>query len=342
MPPLLTFFIILSILVLVHELGHFLAARRFKIKVEEFGFGYPPKILGFKKQETEYSLNLLPFGGFVRLLGEDMPEGKASFANQKKRVKAVVLLAGVGMNFLLGILLFAGIYTKIGIPEKVDYLRVTGVTDGSPAQAAGLRSGDKIIGFTDTQAFISWVNENRGQEVVVRLDAGREVKLTPRLAEETPAGQGALGVGITDVDLVLYPVWQRPFRGMVTGVKEAWLWGEEIVIGLGKMVIGLIKGEAPKDVTGPVGIYEISKNVAKEGIMATLQFMAILSINLAILNLLPLPALDGGRLFFVVGEIITGRKLKPEWEQRIHLAGMLALIGLMILITIKDIQRLTG
>ena len=342
MPPLLSFFIILSVLILIHELGHFVVARWFKIKVEEFGFGYPPKILGFKKQETEYSLNLLPFGGFVRMLGEDLPEGHGSFASQKKPVKIAVLLAGVSMNFLLGILLFAGIYTKIGIPEKVDYLKVTSVTDGSPAQTAGLKPDDKILNFKETQAFIEWVNENRGQEVALQLGDGREVKLTPRLAEETPAGQGALGVGITDVDLVQYPLWQRPFRGMVTGVKEAWLWGKEIVTGLVKMAVGLGQGQVPKDVTGPVGIYEISKNVAKEGFIAVLQFMAILSINLAILNLLPLPALDGGRLFFVLGEIITGKKLKPEWEQRIHLAGMLALIGLMVLITIKDIQRLGG
>src|SRR3989338_2847647 len=147
MGSILTFLIILSLLIFVHELGHFLSAKRHGIKVEEFGFGYPPKILGFKKQETEYSLNLLPFGCFVRMLGEDQAAGRRSFFVQKKRVRTLVLLAGVTMNFLLGVALFGAIYTKLGIPEPVDYLTVTGVAPGSPAENARPKAHDKNNGF---------------------------------------------------------------------------------------------------------------------------------------------------------------------------------------------------
>jgi len=326
------FLIILSVLILVHELGHFLMAKRFRIKVEEFGFGYPPRLLGFKKQGTVYSLNLLPFGGFLRLKGEDLAAGKNSFAGKPKRVRLLVLLAGAVMNFLLGVVLFAAIYTRLGIPEKVDYLVVTAVAKDSPAEEAGIKLEDKLIDFSATDKFIAFINEHRGQEVRLRLKDGREVLVVPRLAEATPQGEGALGVAITNVDVVLYPLWQRPFRGMWFGLKEAVGWGKEILWSLTKI--------NAKDVAGPVGIYEISKDVTKQGWIAILRFVAILSVNLSILNLLPLPALDGGRLIFIGIEAVRGKRIKPEWEQAVHLAGIVLLIGLMVLVTINDVRRL--
>jgi len=326
------FLIILSVLILVHELGHFLMAKRFRIKVEEFGFGYPPRLLGFKKQGTVYSLNLLPFGGFLRLKGEDLAAGKNSFAGKPKRVRLLVLLAGAVMNFLLGVVLFAAIYTRLGIPEKVDYLVVTAVAKDSPAEEAGIKLEDKLIDFSATDKFIAFINEHRGQEVRLRLKDGREVLVVPRLAEATPQGEGALGVAITNVDVVLYPLWQRPFRGMWFGLKEAVGWGKEILWSLTKI--------NAKDVAGPVGIYEISKDVTKQGWIAILRFVAILSVNLSILNLLPLPALDGGRLIFIGIEAVRKKRVKPEWEQAIHLAGIVLLIGLMVLVTINDVRRL--
>jgi regulator of sigma E protease len=144
------------------------------------------------------------------------------------------------------------------------------------------------------------------------------------------------------VDTVLYPVWQRPFRGMWIGIKEALAWGKEILGSLGMMFYRLFKGEVPKDVAGPVGIYQISKSVADEGLLAVLQFVAILSINLSILNLLPIPALDGGRLVFLGIESITKKKVKSEVEQVIHLVGMVLILGLMALITVNDVRRLIG
>lgn len=329
---ILSFLIILSILILVHELGHFLMAKRYGIKVEEFGFGYPPRLVGIKKRGTIYSLNLLPFGGFLRLRGEDLATGKNSFAGQPKRVRLLVLLAGAVMNFLLGVVLFAAIYTRLGIPEKVDYLVVTAVAKDSPAEEAGIKLEDKLIDFSATDKFIDFINEHRGQEVRLRLKDGREVLVTPRLAEATPQGEGALGVAITNVDVVFYPFWQRPFRGMWFGLKEALGWGKEILWSLAKI--------NAKDVAGPIGIYQISKRVTQEGLLAVLQFMGILSVNLAILNLLPLPALDGGRLIFIGIEAVVKKRVKPEWEQAIHLAGIVLLIGLMVLVTINDVRRL--
>lgn len=358
MQNILSFVIILSVLILVHEIGHFLLARLFKIKIEEFGLGYPPKIFGKKIGETIYSLNLLPFGGFVRMMGEDSIEQvkdkrqiNRAFYKQKKRVRIIVLMAGVVMNFLLGIVLFAAIYTHIGIPEQVDYLLVTAITKDSPADKAGIKAEDKIIGIEGWQkpertelvnSFVEFINQHQGEEIKIYLQANREVRVKPRVKAETPEGEGSLGVGITNMDLVMYPVWQRPFRGMVVGVKEATGWGKEIVLSLGKTLWELAKGKVPKDVAGPVGIYEISKGVVQEGWLAIFQFVAILSINLSILNLLPLPALDGGRLFFVGIETIRRKRIKPETEQLIHMIGIVLLLGLMALITINDVRRFLG
>ncbi len=341
MPSILTFLIILSVLVIVHELGHFWSAKRHGIKVEEFGFGYPPRLWAVKRGETIYSLNLLPFGGFVRMLGEDEAVGNRSFFVQKKSVRTLVLLAGVVMNFLLGVVLFGAIYTKLGIPEPVDYLTVTNVSPGSPAEQAGIKPEDKIIGFKDSQEFIGFVNAKRGETVSLRL-SDRQVEVVPRLVQDTPEGQGALGVSITDIDFVQYPLWQRPFRGMWLGMKEAFTWGREILGALAKTVAGLFVGLVPKDVAGPVGIYQVSKSASEQGLLAVFQFTGILSINLAILNLLPLPALDGGRLFFIAIEAVIGRRVKPRFEQTVHLIGMALLIGLMVLVTVNDVRRLLG
>ncbi len=338
---LISFLITLSVLVLVHELGHFISAKKHGVKVEEFGFGYPPRIFGIKRGETTYSLNWLPFGGFVRMLGEDEAVGSRSFFVQSKLVRTIILLAGVTMNFLLGVVLFAAVYTKMGVPEPVNYLTVTNVVADSPADKAGINPGDKILDFNDNQQFVSYINDHRGETVNLKLE-DRQVELVPRSVEDTPQGQGALGVAITNIDFVQHPLWQRPFRGMWFGLKEALGWGKEILVSLGQTFVRLTQGEVPQDVAGPVGIYEVSKSASAQGLLAVLQFTGILSVNLAILNLLPLPALDGGRLFFILIEAVTRKRVHPKFEQAVHLAGMALLIGLMILVTINDVRRLIG
>jgi len=349
MNPLLAFVIILSILIFIHELGHFFVAKWFGIKVEEFGFGYPPRIWGKKIGETIYSINWLPFGGFVRIFGEDYldktQDSKRALYNKPKYVRALVSVAGVVNNFVLGIICFSIIYSFMGIPTKTDYVFIDDISPNSPAQAANLGLGEKIISVNNkpikkADDFINEVSQFKGKQIqlITQTKNGgiKEYELTPRI--NPPQGEGAIGVAISDVDLKFYPVWQMPFRGAWYGLKEAIAWGITIIEGLGQAVGSLAGGVVPQ-VSGPIGIYQITKTVVKQGWFLTLQFVGVLSINLAILNLLPLPALDGGRLIFVAIEAIIGKRVKPVIEQYVHMFGMVLLITLMLLVTYNDIAK---
>lgn len=358
----IVFFIILSVLVLVHEFGHFISARILGIKVEEFGFGLPPRARKlFDKWGTTFSLNWLPIGGFVKLFGEEYSEGDevvageaGRFYDKPARVRAVVLVAGVIMNFLLGIFLFATVYSFVGIPEKTERVRVEEVVKGSPAEIAGFVVGDVISKFSisnsqfsvkGTDQLVKLVSENAGNEVelLVKDKGGKErtIKVTPR--KDPPAGEGALGVILTNVELIKYPWWQMPFRGVVVGLSEAIAWGKDIATGLLKMVYGLITGKGvPKDLSGPVGIYQVSGQVIKQGFLSTLQFVGVLSINLAVLNILPFPALDGGHVLFLGVEKLIGKKRKNRIEGYVNTAGMIFLLSAMALITIRDLVRLVS
>jgi len=352
MSSLLIFIIILPVLILVHEFGHFLAAKLNGIKVEEFGFGYPPRLFFKKIGETIYSLNWLPFGGFVRLFGEEEIEKKGkksprAFYSKSIWQKTVVITAGVVGNILLGILCFAFVYTKMGIPTKLDYVKVEGVSPDSPAAEAGIQTGDQIVSINGQKVsaldqFSQLVAENKGKNIslgVVLPDGqNKDYSLTPR--ENPPAGDGAIGVLISDTGSVFYPWWQMPFRGICYGIKEAVLWGEAIIMGLGLTVKQLFSGIAP-EVTGPVGIYQLTSQVAKEGSLTLIEFVGVLSINFGILNILPIPALDGGHLLFVfVSPLIKKEKKRAKIEAAINMAGMAFLVTLMLLITAHDLLRL--
>ena len=351
MIQLIVFFLILSVLVLVHEFGHFISARIFGIRVEEFGFGLPPRAKKlFTKWGTVFTLNWLPIGGFVKLYGEEYSHGDevvvgeaGRFYDKPARVRAVVFVAGVIMNFLLGIFLFATVYSFVGIPVTTDRVRVEEIVADSPADKAGFKVDDVIKQFSETNQMVKFVNENAGGEIellVVGKDgAERTIKVIPR--KDPPAGEGALGIVLSNVELRKYPWWQMPFRGAVVGLSEAIAWGKDIASGLGHMVYGLVTGKGvPKDLSGPVGIYQVSGQVIKQGFLATLQFMGVLSINLAVLNILPLPALDGGHVFFLLIEKIIGRKRKNKIEGYVNTAGMIFLLCAMLLITVRDVARL--
>ncbi|OGY17941.1 MAG: hypothetical protein A2784_00450 [Candidatus Chisholmbacteria bacterium RIFCSPHIGHO2_01_FULL_48_12] len=356
---LLIFLLILSVLVLVHELGHFLMAKRAGILVEEFGFGLPPRIWGKKIGETIYSVNWLPIGGFVKLFGEDAEPVISSqlsvnraFFNQKKRVRLAVLIAGVVMNFGLGVVLFSVIYSRLGIPTKTETVRVMEVLADSPAAQAGIKSGEVVVAvgrepIKSTERFIEVIEESRGKSVEITLGDGtvgkygRIVTVVPR--EKPPEGEGALGVAISSIQMKQFPWWQMPIRGAVVGMREAGAWGVTIGSGLVHMVSRWVaEGRVPTDVAGPVGIFQLTGGIAQAGLLAVLQFMGVLSINLAVLNLLPLPALDGGRLAFLAVEAVTRRRIKPGVEKLVHAAGMAVLLGLMAVVTVNDVVRLTG
>lgn len=328
------------------------------MRVEEFGIGLPPRAKKlFTQKGTLFSLNWLPIGGFVKLYGEDMEDpsqasSPEAFFNKPIWQRAGVLTAGVTMNFILGVVAFALVYTIIGIPTKTDKVMVVEVVEDSPAELAGISTGSQVkkivfekkdIFFTDVNDFIKQIEPLKGKEIelLVADKSGQEktVSVTPRVLP--PPGQGSLGVALSNIEMKFYPVWQRPFRGAVVGLEEAWAWGKEIAVNLGTVLWGLVTGKGlPQDVAGPIGIYQVSKEVTKIGWIATVQFMAILSINLAILNIMPFPALDGGRVVFLAIEKIIGKKLKNRVEGYVHTVGMFFLIGLMILITVRDVVRL--
>lgn len=352
MGSIITFIFVLSILVLVHEAGHFFAARKAGLLVEEFGFGLPPRVWGKKIGETIYSINLLPFGGFVRIHGENVEEGitqpERAFLNASKKTRASIVLAGVVMNFLLAILAFSVVYSFTGIPRETGRVDIVEVIEGSPAALAGLEETDVITHVNDqkvslTENFIFKVSENLGEEVTVTYKDGetgevQETQLIPR--QDPPPGQGAIGVVISDQEIYYPPIGLRPFYGVYHGIQQAFLWGAEVIHGFSAMIVQLFQGDVPQEVAGPVGIYALTSEAAKFGILALIEFIGILSINLAVLNIVPFPALDGGRLLFIVIESLFGKKLIPKVEAVIHTVGMIVLLLLILAITAADIKRL--
>jgi regulator of sigma E protease len=369
----LVFIIIISILVFVHEFGHFLVAKKAGMKIEEFGFGYPPRVWGKRVGETIYSINALPIGGFVKILGEELGEEvakedeKKTFYSQSKKARTAVLLAGVLMNFLLAVIAFSIIYTQIGIPTKTDWVSIVGVTENSPAALAGIKEEDIVVKvdgqeIKDNDSFIRLTNEKAGEKMIIEIRRKKDnpcqekvlggvpgmeiscqngnllISVVPR--ENPPEGEGALGVVISQMEMKFYPFWQMPIRGSVEGFKEAFAWIRlvlEFVVG---MVGRLFAGELPRDVAGPVGIFQITGQAVEGGWLAILQFLGILSVNLMVLNILPFPALDGGRLVFIGYEAVTGRRPKPSIERWINTFGMVALLLLLFLVTVNDVARI--
>ena len=349
--PILTFLAVLSVLVLVHELGHFIMAKRAKVWVEEFGFGLPPRIFGITIGETIYSINWLPFGGFVRLHGEQREEGvtkpRRAFLNKNKRTRISIIVAGVVMNFLLAIVCFGLVYSFSGIPRETGVVRIVDVASGSPAQNAGLVVGDLIKKVDSKDVvkvgdFIDLVNLKKGKRAVLEIQkaGGTSVKTTVSPRETPPAGEGPLGVTISTTEVYFPPVWQRPFYGIYYGFKDALFWGQTVVMGFVSIFQNLFKGVAPKDIAGPVGIFAVTTEASKIGFLALINFVGVLSVNLAVLNIIPFPALDGGRLLFILIESVIGKKILPKVEATAHSIGMIILLLLILAVTANDIQRL--
>ena len=356
---ILVFVIILSILILIHEAGHFFTAKFFKIKVEEFGFGLPPRIFGIKFRETLYSINWLPIGGFVKLYGED-DAGSGSVNLKEQKIpkedldrafytrpiwqRALVIVAGVVMNFILAVTIISVLFSFVGVQTPGKEVIVGSVVKGSPAEMAGLKPGDKILKLDNTKmetpmALVEYTKKHLGKEInlTVKTEDSKTLflKVVPRL--DYPANQGPIGVSIyTDFVVKKYPIYEAPFVGTKEALNQSWL----IVKGLSGIVVQLAtKGTVPTDVAGPVGIAQITGKVVEIGPFAILSFVSLLSLNLAIINILPIPALDGGRLLFIAIEAITRKKVSPKVEGYAHTIGMVVLLGLIVLITLHDLIR---
>lgn len=354
MLTLLIFLAVLSVLVFVHEFGHFIAARLLGTKVEEFGFGFPPRLFGIKRGETTYSINWIPLGGFVRLKGEsgDFRHEHDSFAGKKIWQRMVMVSAGVVMNFVLAAVLFTAGFIY-GMPQNTEDLpagarvrdasvMVGRVLEGSPAAEAGFVMGDSVL-VIDGQEFAKieelqfYINERLDQETKWQIERGeeaREIAVTPTTLVQT--GKPGIGVGLFSVGTVSYPWYLAPARGVELTVG---LTGE-ILRAFGHVITGLVKGEGlAVDLAGPVGIAVFTGQVAALGFVALIQFVAILSINLAIINFVPFPALDGGRFLFLVIETIRGKPVGQKLETAIHQIGFALLLALILLITYRDLIR---
>ena len=384
---ILVFLLILSVLVLIHEGGHFFMAKKFGIKVEEFGFGFPPRMFSIKRGETEYSINWLPIGGFVKLYGEDdAGAGKIDLGAKKELDKdlnraffaksawqrAAVIFAGVVMNALLAAIIF---YTFLGIsgfktdlPLLSDYrffgvnqtntqdVIISEIAKNSPAQKQGLEASTRIISVNGeaiktSEQFVDIVNKNKGHEIEITwtgLDTNdvHKTKIIPRLVH--PKNEGALGVGLFSMSKAVLnygTTSQKIFSGITYPIN---LMGYNLSV-IAKLVNVSFQEKSTEPlssgISGPVGIASITGSILeikdlKEKILGLLNLAGLLSISLAFFNVLPIPALDGGRLFFILIEAFTGKKVNQRAEAITHTVGMIILLSLMAIITLKDIGQL--
>ncbi len=342
---------ILAVLVTVHEFGHYLAARFFGVTVEEFGLGLPPRIVGRRWKGTLWSLNAIPLGGFARMKDENSG-GTApdSFQTKPAYARAIILVAGIIFNFLFAALLFGFIFATYGAPTDQVTVRVGSVTPGTPAEQAGWRPSDVFV-RVDGQTINSQDDLKRvidaaaGHPIQAELRRGGQTittTITPRLPQDIPQGQGATGITVDSVYAVQrQPVWRavpNGFKEMVGGIGA-------IYSGLAHLVRGDQPGGISGNLAGPAGIAQAVGEVVQEATIpvwvVVFQITAFISINLGIINLLPIPALDGGRLLFVIIEWVRrGKRVPPEREGLVHLIGMAVLLTIFVLVTFLDIQRI--
>ena len=358
MLTLLIFIIVLSVLVFVHEFGHFIMAKRAGMKVEEFGFGFPPRLLGVKHGETTYSINAIPFGGFVKILGEDGQEqnNPRSFASAKAGIRAGVIIAGVVMNLLLAVALLSignAVGLRVGLVDEASVkqardikVQIIQVAAGSPAERSGLKPLDEIAGFKigDRLSYTSsvedvqdFINKNLGKEIIVLTRSGQELiedKIIPRT--NPPEGEGALGISLATTGVVSYPWYEAIGRGAMDTVNIF----RYTVVGYATIIKNIfVTGKAGVELSGPVGIAVITGKAARLGFTYLMQFTALISVNLAVLNIIPFPALDGGRLLFIGIEKLKGRPVSRKIEATVNAIGFALLIMLMIYVTTKDIIK---
>lgn len=384
---IIIFIFVLTFLVVIHELGHLLAAKWAKVKVDEFGVGYPPRAFKlFYWGKILFSLNWIPVGGFVKMFGEDGPDGEddgksekesedgdglAPFYKRSRSKRMVIILAGVTVNLIFGFLALVVFFMGKGIPTFIDTARIAAVVENSPAAIAGIKPGTEIrqvilpvsegqvgdeisgeiIEVNDTNSAAEAINAHLGEEITLAmsgacdgLDCQESLEyftLTPRTDEEIQKKEGAIGVAFDFTAFQKYGGIQMFVQSLRSALEQTLMMILLIPLALANVFVQLFQGSIPQDVAGPIGIADqaISNDIFAD-FFTTLHFMAIISLNLAVINMLPIPALDGGRAFFIILENFIGKKRVQKFEGYTNYGGMLLLLALIILISAADVSRL--
>ncbi|HZX49869.1 MAG TPA: M50 family metallopeptidase [Candidatus Paceibacterota bacterium] len=344
----------IGILVILHELGHFFAAKKFGVKVEEFGIGLPPRLWGKQIGETIYSVNALPIGGFVRMEGEEKrSESPRSFNKKPVWQRLVIVGGGVFVFWVIAAAIFAGLGATVGIPMAIDdnaqgvadpRVQIIGIASNSPAAEAGIVLGDTILRIqgqeiTKMQEVRGIATTHAGQEITLEVRRGTEtlqINLTPRI--DPPEGEGAIGVAFVRTGMVHYAWWQAPFRGIAHTAQLT----VAILRTFADLISGLVAGQGLPPGTqfsGPIGVVGFLSDSLGLGVSSFLSFVALISVYLAIFNTLPIPALDGGRMFFLLVEAVRRRPLPEKIEQRLIITSFIILIALIIWISIGDVRN---
>ena len=335
--------VVFSLLILAHELGHFVTAKGSGVKVEEFGLGFPPRLFGIRRGETIFSLNAVPFGGFNKLSGEEDPSVPGSLAGKKRGIRLLVISAGSLVNILLSLILFS-IALMIPHDVSIGQVLVDEVAPNSPAAIAGIESGDFILEVNGEPVrnigeLHRYVQDNLGKEIAVLVEhdnaTTEELRAVPR--KNPPEGEGSIGVRISMPNITIVkerlPFWEAIPMGATVFAETIVLWFS----GIGSMLSGSADGEF----IGPVGLIQVTGEVAKTGLSPLLNFAALISLILGIINLFPIPAVDGGRIAFVFLEWVRrGKRVSPKTEGKVHIIGFALLITLLLIITYQDIIRL--
>ncbi len=348
---IIAFFSLIALIIL-HEFGHFVLAKSFGVKVEEFGLGYPPRLFGKKIGETIYSLNLLPLGGFVKIYGqEEQIDDPRSFTRKPFWQRALIILGGVISFWVIAVIILS-IVMATGVPTMVDdeegqgltgieaKVQILAVSKDSPAEEAGLRTGDIIKNFVQVKEIQEFANVHKGEEIALTIQRGKEVfeiSLVPRLSP--PDSEGPMGVALARTVLKTYPWHQAPLKGILATGNLTWM-----IIRSWIMVIGsLFQGQGLPlgvEVGGPIKIFALFTEMGDLGVSYFLQFIAIIAVHLALINILPMPALDGGWLMFMIIDRLRKKPLNQKVVQKISTVFFFLLVGLMIWITIRDISKL--
>ena len=350
----ISFLLVLGVLVFIHEFGHYIVAKKTGIKVEEFALGFGPKLFSRKKDETVYSIRIIPLGGFCNMAGEFIPdddlegeerqkyeqaekEGKC-FHQKSALTRFLVVFMGPAMNFLLAAVIFILVYSAYGLPVAApESTIIGGLEPGQPAAEAGLEPGDEIRAINDREVadweqVSSLIRQNEaGSDIIVTVDRDGKIKhFTVATVYNKNIGETYIGIY---GDVVREKI--SIFRSIKLGIHDTWQLAYLIVNGLMEM----ITGQMPLELAGPIMMASFVGQAARVGLVNLLNLMAFISINLGLINLLPVPALDGGRIMFIIVEVLRGKPVDPKKEGFVHLIGFVLLMLLMVFVIYQDIVR---